>query len=273
MRPVGEYEEGAPEPADDRPGRLLDLVTDSLRRLLHALPHSRAPRRLRGGNCGVDREDLPRRRRGPQRRPCGRRREDGNRHQPNPLGSAARVGRRAPRSASRSATAQSFEIELEPIFRFHMMGIGYQHPEWGHAVWRDELEIGYESWKLDEVEADEYCTHPRTQRRARDDGRADRASEFSRRSCLVGMSRAGSRTCSTAPRKTGLRAITELGATLSRVKTRNPRLRPEDRDVARVERVTKHVDLQREGDERTATDALHVAAAEKQVAVVGAIRS
>jgi hypothetical protein len=50
------------------------------------------------------------------------------------------------------------EIELEPIFRFQMMGIGYQHPEWGHAVWRDELEIGYESWKLDEVEPDEYCT-------------------------------------------------------------------------------------------------------------------
>jgi hypothetical protein len=50
------------------------------------------------------------------------------------------------------------EIELEPIFRFQMMGIGYQHPEWGHAVWRDELEIGYESWKLDEVEADEYCS-------------------------------------------------------------------------------------------------------------------
>jgi hypothetical protein len=50
------------------------------------------------------------------------------------------------------------EIELEPIFRFQMMGIGYQHPEWGHAVWRDELEIGYESWKLDEVEPDEYCS-------------------------------------------------------------------------------------------------------------------
>ena len=50
------------------------------------------------------------------------------------------------------------EIELDPIFRFQMMGIGYQHPEWGHAVWRDELEIGYESWKLDEVEPDEYCS-------------------------------------------------------------------------------------------------------------------
>ncbi len=49
-------------------------------------------------------------------------------------------------------------LELEPILRFQMMGIGYQHPEWGHAMWRDELDTGYESWKLDEVEPDEYCT-------------------------------------------------------------------------------------------------------------------
>ena len=39
-----------------------------------------------------------------------------------------------------------------------MKGLGYQHPEWGHAVWKDELEIGYESWKMDEVEPDEYCS-------------------------------------------------------------------------------------------------------------------
>jgi hypothetical protein len=24
-------------------------------------------------------------------------------------------------------------------------------------MWRDEIEIGYESWNLDEVEPDEYC--------------------------------------------------------------------------------------------------------------------
>ncbi len=49
-------------------------------------------------------------------------------------------------------------IVLEPGLRFQMMGIGYQHPEWAHAVWRDELDVGAESWKLDEVEPDEYCT-------------------------------------------------------------------------------------------------------------------
>lgn len=50
-----------------------------------------------------------------------------------------------------------YDIALEPVLRFQMMGIGYQHPEWGHAVWRDELDTGCESWKLDEVEPDEYC--------------------------------------------------------------------------------------------------------------------
>ena len=49
-------------------------------------------------------------------------------------------------------------VELDPLMRFQMMGIGYQHPEWKHAVWRDELDIGYESWKLDEVDPEDYCT-------------------------------------------------------------------------------------------------------------------
>ncbi|MEM9728069.1 MAG: hypothetical protein AAF997_05745 [Myxococcota bacterium] len=49
-------------------------------------------------------------------------------------------------------------LELEPLLRFQMMGIGYQHPDWGHAVWRDELDTGYETWSIDEVEPDEYCT-------------------------------------------------------------------------------------------------------------------
>ncbi len=72
-----------------------------------------------------------------------------------------RSGTRWPESAAldlvaRDGTAR--HIELEPVLRFQMMGIGYQHPEWGHAMWRDELDTGYESWKLDEVEPDEYCT-------------------------------------------------------------------------------------------------------------------
>jgi hypothetical protein len=70
-------------------------------------------------------------------------------------------GTRWPRSAAlhfEAPDGSTHEVELEPVLRFQMMGIGYQHPEWGHAVWRDELDIGYESWKLDEIEPDEYCT-------------------------------------------------------------------------------------------------------------------
>ncbi|MCZ6806264.1 MAG: hypothetical protein O7F08_04875 [Deltaproteobacteria bacterium] len=72
-----------------------------------------------------------------------------------------RTGTRWPESATLdlvSRDGKERHIELEPMLRFHMMGIGYQHPEWAHAVWRDELDTGYESWKLDEVEPDEYCT-------------------------------------------------------------------------------------------------------------------
>jgi hypothetical protein len=70
-------------------------------------------------------------------------------------------GTRWPKNAElhfESRAGTQYDIELEPLLRFQMMGIGYQHPEWGHAVWRDELDTGYESWKLDEVEPDEYCT-------------------------------------------------------------------------------------------------------------------
>ena len=70
-------------------------------------------------------------------------------------------GTRWPKNAElhfESRDGTKYDIELEPALRFHMMGIGYQHPEWGHAVWRDELDTGYESWKLGEVEPDEFCT-------------------------------------------------------------------------------------------------------------------
>jgi hypothetical protein len=43
-------------------------------------------------------------------------------------------------------------IELQPLLRFQMLGIGYLHPEWGHGVYKGELEIGGESWKLDDLD-------------------------------------------------------------------------------------------------------------------------
>jgi len=35
-------------------------------------------------------------------------------------------------------------IALEPLLKFHMKGIGYGHPEWGHGCWKGELETGHD---------------------------------------------------------------------------------------------------------------------------------
>jgi len=43
-----------------------------------------------------------------------------------------------------SWNGQVATIGLEPIFEFHMSGIGYGHPEWNHGSWRGELVIGGE---------------------------------------------------------------------------------------------------------------------------------
>ena len=45
-----------------------------------------------------------------------------------------------------------YNTSYEPLLRFQMKGIGYTHPEWGHGVWKGELAIGGESWKLDELD-------------------------------------------------------------------------------------------------------------------------
>ena len=37
-------------------------------------------------------------------------------------------------------------IELEPLLRFQMKGLGYGHPEWGQGMWKGELAIGGESY-------------------------------------------------------------------------------------------------------------------------------
>lgn len=56
----------------------------------------------------------------------------------------------------RSREGETFEIRLEPLIRFQMLGIGYQHPEWGHGVWKGEEAIGAEAWKLDELDPLDY---------------------------------------------------------------------------------------------------------------------
>ncbi len=39
-------------------------------------------------------------------------------------------------------------VTLEPLFDFHMLGLGYSHPEWGHGVWKGELAVEGERWEL-----------------------------------------------------------------------------------------------------------------------------
>jgi hypothetical protein len=47
-------------------------------------------------------------------------------------------------------------ISLEPMLRFQMLGVGYQHPVWGHGFWKGEEAIGYETWKLDDLDPLDY---------------------------------------------------------------------------------------------------------------------
>ncbi len=51
-----------------------------------------------------------------------------------------------------SRSGERHEIQLEPLLRFQLKGLGYSHPEWGHGRWKGELAIGSESWKSDELD-------------------------------------------------------------------------------------------------------------------------
>lgn len=45
-----------------------------------------------------------------------------------------------------------YDIEVEnagPVF--YMLGVGYNHSEWGHAYWKGELETGREDWDLSAI--------------------------------------------------------------------------------------------------------------------------
>jgi len=44
------------------------------------------------------------------------------------------------------------DLALEPIARFHMKGIGYQHPQWGHGMWKGEEALAGEVWNVDELD-------------------------------------------------------------------------------------------------------------------------
>lgn len=43
-------------------------------------------------------------------------------------------------------------IALEVLLRFHMLGIGYSHPQWGHGMWKGEEAITSEHWNVNELD-------------------------------------------------------------------------------------------------------------------------
>ena len=43
-------------------------------------------------------------------------------------------------------------VKLEPLLRFHMYGIGYSHPTWGHGMWKGELAWTSEHWNVNDID-------------------------------------------------------------------------------------------------------------------------
>jgi hypothetical protein len=48
--------------------------------------------------------------------------------------------------------AETWKIELQPLLRFHMLGIGYGHRTWNHGTWHGEEAITSESWKVGDLD-------------------------------------------------------------------------------------------------------------------------
>jgi len=48
----------------------------------------------------------------------------------------------------RGWSGSEHSVTLEAISHFHMLGLGYGHPEWGHGMWRGELDVASERWDL-----------------------------------------------------------------------------------------------------------------------------
>ena len=61
-------------------------------------------------------------------------------------------GTRYPESAVVEVPPNLGEAKLKPILRFHMAGLGYEHPGWRHGEFKGEEVIGEETWALDEID-------------------------------------------------------------------------------------------------------------------------
>jgi hypothetical protein len=63
-------------------------------------------------------------------------------------------------------------VELEPVLTFRMKGAGYFHPEWGHGRWHDELAVGGEAHRVEELDTLAFdCIHVQQVMRAKWGGR------------------------------------------------------------------------------------------------------
>jgi hypothetical protein len=51
---------------------------------------------------------------------------------------------------------ETMTITMEPLIRFQMLALGYQHPEWGHGFWKGEEVMAGEEWKLDDLDLLDY---------------------------------------------------------------------------------------------------------------------
>jgi hypothetical protein len=77
-------------------------------------------------------------------------------------------GLRQARTASLVMPEPHADVELEPVLKFRMKGVGYGHPEWAHGTWKDELVVGGEEAAcadLDVLKGD--CIHLQQVVRAR----------------------------------------------------------------------------------------------------------
>lgn len=56
----------------------------------------------------------------------------------------------------RDRDGNSWDISMQPIQCFYMLGVGYNHVEWGHAYWKGELETGREDWDFADINELDY---------------------------------------------------------------------------------------------------------------------
>ncbi len=54
--------------------------------------------------------------------------------------------------ALRRRSGEELLITLKPMYNFYMIGIGYQHPQWGHGMYVGENEVAGEDWALKDID-------------------------------------------------------------------------------------------------------------------------